>query len=157
MNASRRIFLRASSLAGVATAIAATFPQIAFGRQKHNGKPVTYQLPEEALTATLFALSRANFYGNISTKFTFMTAARASIQMTLIAVDDLKPLYGKGRPAGKECFSLTFQGPFGTPLHSNTYTVQHSSLGSFDMFIVPTGEATPNGYTYEASFNRLYP
>jgi hypothetical protein len=157
MNASRRIFLRASSLAGVATAITATFPRIAFGRQKHNGKPTSYQLPEEALTATLFALSRANFYGNLNTRFTFLTSGRSGIQMSLIAVDDLKPLYGKGRPVGKECFALTFQGPFGTPLRANSYTVQHSSLGSFDMFIVPTGEATPNGYTYEANFNRLYP
>ena len=83
MNASRRSFLRASSLAGVAAAIAASFPQIAFGRQK-SGKPAYTSLPKEVYASPLYNLSHNNFYSNIGTVFTFEHPTKGNVAMRLV-------------------------------------------------------------------------
>lgn len=155
MNVSRRSFVRASSFAGIAAAVAASFPRLALGQLNTARGPIV-RLPKEVLASPLYNLSRLNFYSNIGSTFTFAHPAHGKVALRLIEVVDLKPLYGKDRPASKECFSLTFQGPFGMPLEQDTYTVQ-SNLGSFELFIVPTDEQHPRGLIYEANINRLYP
>jgi len=152
MNTSRRSFLRASSLAGVAAAIAASFPKIAKGRSRTN---VT--LPEEVYATPLFNLSHNNFHGQVGTLFTFEHPTKGNVEMRLVEVADLKPLYGKHRPSGKESFALTFIGPKNQKFHQGTYKVTDSKLGPFELFIVPSNEKSPRGRLYEANINRLYP
>jgi hypothetical protein len=156
MNPSRRSFVRASSFAGLAAAISATLPRLALGKQKV-GKPPIIRLPTEVLLSPLYNLSRLNFYNNIGSTFTFTHPAHGKIGLRLIEVVDLKSLYGKERPASKECFSLVFQGPFAKPLEQGTYPVMQSRLGLFDLFLVPTDEENPRGVIYEVNINRLYP
>jgi hypothetical protein len=156
MNTSRRRFVRASSFAGIAAAIAAGFPRLAFGQIKTAKGPIM-QLPREVYDSPLYNLSRMNFYSNIGSTFTFTQPARGKVGLRLIEVADLRSLYGRGRPAEKECFSLTFQGPAGAALSQGTYSVTQSKLGPFELFIVPTGEENPRGLIYEANVNRLYP
>jgi hypothetical protein len=156
MNASRRSFVRASSFAGIAAAIAASFPRLALG-QLNGAKGPIVKLPKEVLISPLYNLSRMNFYNCIGSTFTFAHPTHSKVGLRLIEVVDLKPLYGKGRPASKECFSLTFQGPFGMVFPQGTYAVTGSKLGPFELFIVPTGEPHPQGLLYEANINRLYP
>jgi hypothetical protein len=156
MNASRRSFVRASSFAGIAAAIAASLPRLALGQSNVARGPIV-NLPKEVLSNPLYNLSRMNFYSNIGTTFTFAHPAHGKVGLRLIEVVDLRPLYGKDRPASKECFSLTFQGPFGMPLEQGSYSVTQSKLGPFEIFIVPTDEKTPQGLIYEANINRLYP
>jgi hypothetical protein len=155
MNASRRRFVRASSFAGLA-AIAAGFPRLALGQLKAAKGPIM-QLPKEVYSSPLYNLSRMNFYGNIGSTFTLTHPAQGKVSLRLIEVADLHALYGKGRPASKECFSLTFLGPLGKELAQGTYSVTESKLGPFELFIVPTDEQNPRGRTYEANINRLYP
>jgi hypothetical protein len=156
MNRSRRSFIRASSFAGIAAAIAASFPRLALGQQKTAKGPIT-QLPKEVYASPLYNLSMMNFYNSIKTTFTFAHPTHSKVGLRLIEVADLKPLYGKGRPASKECFSLTFLGPFGVVFPQGTYAVTGSKLGPFELFIVPTDEQNPGGLVYEANINRLYP
>lgn len=156
MNVSRRSFLRASSLAGVAAAIAASFPRIAFGQQKAVRLPYT-PVPKEVYASPLYNMSLANFRANIGTIFTFARPTNGTVALRLVEVGDLKPLYGKGRPAGKECFSMTFIGPFSQRFQQGTYKVTDSKLGPFELFIVPSDEQSPQGLLYEANINRLYP
>jgi len=156
MNTSRRRFVRASSFAGLAAAIAAGFPRLALG-QLNKAKGPIVQLPREVYSSPLYNLSRMNFYGNIGSVFTFTHPAQGKVGLRLIEVADLHSLYGKERPASKECFSLTFQGPLGRALPQGTYSVTQSQLGSFELFIVPTDEQNPRGLNYEANINRLYP
>ena len=156
MNTSRRSFIRASSLAGLTAAIAASFPRIALGQQKTARLPYT-PLPKEVYASPLYNLSHNNFYGNIGTVFTFTHPTKGNVAMRLVEVADLKPLYGKHRPTGKECFALTFIGPFSRKFKQGTYTVTDSKLGPFEMFIVPSDEQSPQGRLYEANINRLYP
>jgi hypothetical protein len=156
MNVSRRSFVRASSFAGIAAAVAASLPRRALGQLNVAKGPIV-KLPKEALSSPLYNLSRMNFYSNIGSTFTFAHPTHGKVALRLIEVVDLKPLYGKGRPESKECFSLTFQGPFGMPLEQGTYSVAQSKLGLFELFIVPTDEQHPRGVIYEANINRLYP
>jgi hypothetical protein len=56
---------------------------------------------------------------------------------------------------GKECFSLIFRATDTTRLFQNTYAVEHNSLGSFQLFVVPI-RRNHNARYYEAVFNRLH-
>jgi hypothetical protein len=156
MNASRRSFLRASSLAGVAAALAARFPRLALGQPKLARLPYT-PLPKEVYASPLYYLSYANFYSTIGTLYTFAHSTKGNVSLRLYEVADLKPLYGKSRPAGKECFALTFIGPFNQKLKQGTYKVTDSKLGPFELFIVPSDTQSAQGLLYEANINRLYP
>lgn len=153
MNTSRRNFLRASSLAGVAAAIAASLPKVAKGRTR----PAAAILPEEVYATPLYNLSHNNFTNHIGTLFTFEHPTKGNVALRLVDVADLKPLYGKHRPSGKESFALTFIGPLNQKFRQGTYKVTDSKLGPFELFIVPSHEKSPRGRLYEANINRLYP
>ena len=157
MNTSRRSFLRASSLAGIATAIVATFPSLAFGRQKRYGRPVIESLPKAVYDSPLYSLSRANFYSNIGTTFSFSGPASGRGSLKLVEVADLRSMWGPDRPEEKECFALSFVGPLQRPLKQGTYSLMHNRLGPFELFIVPSDQGDPRGLRYEANINRLYP
>src|SRR5579872_2952964 len=53
-----------------------------------------------------------------------------------------------------ESFSLIFQGPSNRALRQNTYRLEQSNLGEFDLFVVPVARGA-NTWEYEAVFNRL--
>jgi hypothetical protein len=57
-------------------------------------------------------------------------------------------------PIAKECFGVVFRGPRTALLQQETYTVEHGSLGKFDMLVVPI-TSRKEGQYYEAIFNRL--
>ena len=52
-----------------------------------------------------------------------------------------------------EQFSVIFSGPQEPLLEQSTYCVEHSAMGSFDLFIVPI-QSDESGSVYEAVFNR---
>jgi len=142
MNTSRRSFLRASSFAGIAAAVAASFPRLALGQLK-TARPTSWPLPKEVYSSPLYNLSRMNFYSQIGTTFAVSQAAPGRFGLRLIEVADLHSMWGKDRPASKECFALTFVGPFSAPLSQGTYSMMHGKLGPFELFIVPTDEKDP--------------
>lgn len=156
MNASRRSFLRASSLAGIAAATAASFPRLAFGKPKA-ARLAGFALPAEVYSCSLYNLSRVNFHSQIGTTFAVSQENSGRHRLRLVEVADLRPMWGKDRPASKECFALTFVGPVSAPLSQGTYSLMHSKLGPFQLFIVPTDEIDPRGLIYEANINRLFP
>ena len=126
------------------------------GQQKASLRPYT-PLPKEVYASPLYYLSYANFYSTIGTLYTFAHPTKGKVTLRLYEVADLKPLYGKSRPAGKECFALTFIGSFNQKLQQGTYKVTDSKLGPFELFIVPSDAQTAQGLLYEANINRLYP
>jgi hypothetical protein len=95
------------------------------------------------------ALNYLTFAGLVDTRFRAfaMTGGRGT---------DLVLIKAEEQPAapGGECFSLLFSGPVKRPLEQATYTFDHATLGSFEMFIVPK-PADRLGCYYEAVFNRL--
>ncbi|HJQ26451.1 MAG TPA: hypothetical protein VKA60_21230 [Blastocatellia bacterium] len=157
MNASRRSFVRASSLATVAAAIAASLPRLALGQKMPKSPKMLFSLPREVYGSALYNLSRANFYSHINTTFSIVQHGKNKMGLRLYEVADLRTVWGKDRPEDKECFALTFIGPRNRPLSQGTYSLMHTELGPFDLFIVPSDEPDARGLRYEANINRLYP
>ncbi|MEO6391215.1 MAG: hypothetical protein ABIP75_05130 [Pyrinomonadaceae bacterium] len=62
---------------------------------------------------------------------------------------------GEPRPNPRvDNYSLLFRGPKEFCLVQSMYPLDHESLGSFDLFLVPVGDR-PDGFRYEAIINRL--
>ena len=51
-------------------------------------------------------------------------------------------------------FSILFRGPLERPFSQGTYRIEHSDLGTVDLFLVPVGREG-DGMRYEAVFNNL--
>ena len=71
----------------------------------------------------------------------------ASLNLELARIDDLPS------SARQERFSLFFTGPLDPFLPQGTYKMEHSQLGSFELFLVPVAR-DEDGFSYEAAFNR---
>lgn len=102
-------------------------------------------------------LPRMAFSGAVGTDFDVHVGALETSTLRLQSVSDLVLPVGAPAPApGKEGFSLLFTGPSKSSFPQGTYTIDHSKLGSFALFLVPLG---PKGSTtsYEAVINRLWP
>lgn len=114
----------------------------------------------EALNAPHSKLNSVNRFSHLDmnafsrclrTDFSLSHANATSTKVKLIEVHDWRP--SSATKTGRECFSLIFRGSGFSQLKQNTYTVEHGSLGKFEMLLVPIGKN--RGY-YEAVFNRLH-
>jgi hypothetical protein len=150
MSFSRRKFLRAGTLFAVAAGVpvakvlaAGTSEQRGAAKASNTGKGSRW-------------LSREAFARELNTKFSFSHPEIPAATLQLVKVNDLTP--SEGRPSasatGKECFSAVFLGSKNTSLRQETYSVTHSSLGKFELFVVPVGDNL-KGQHFEAVFNRL--
>lgn len=68
-------------------------------------------------------------------------------EIELIGVEDKSP------SPRQEQFVLTFRAPHDAPPQQGIYQLEHASLGSGALFLVPIGR-DQSGLTYEAIFNR---
>jgi len=57
-------------------------------------------------------------------------------------------------PSSDDSFSVVFRGARDRPLHQATYSVDHTSLGTFPLFVVPI-YPDADALNYEAIFNRM--
>jgi len=98
----------------------------------------------------LSSYTKATFVSYINSVFVFRAiGVRKDIEVTLMKVSDMT-----AAPGG-ECFSLLFRGGGGPELRQNTYTVEHSALGTFKLFLVPVGTDDNGAQGYLATINRL--
>ena len=110
----------------------------------------------------LASLSRPDFAAVVNSTFEASTAKGIRAWMTLAAVDDLKApppenedqfavrWKGVRRPTPRtEGFTLKFSA-FTDPLPQDTYSLNHPTLGSFALLLVPSGPSA-----YAAIINRL--
>lgn len=164
MNSSRRFFVRAAGMFGLAALTPGVMSSIAFGQNSGGpgAKATPTQRPPGSPSSDPFAgLTSSRFYSNIGSNFRFSrptSTGGAVIDMKLIGVESLRPSVGTGGNGGlKECFALKFEGPFRTRYRQSMFNVDHSELGKFQVFIVPTGVMSRWGWTYIATVNRIKP
>jgi uncharacterized protein DUF6916 len=98
-----------------------------------------------------FNYSKATFLPYLNTIFRIYASSSKIITTTLVGVDDSGPVPDKQVP-GRECFEVKFRGT--EALKQNTYRIEHQTLGSFELFLVPAGTKQKNFY-YVAVINRL--
>ncbi len=94
-------------------------------------------------------LSKETFLKNLNSTFRVLDKTSPTVvEARLVEVNE-------GRSNEQvEQFSLIFRGPPEPCLAQQTYELQHSAMGTFDLFLVPVG-ADADGMTYEAVFSRL--
>ena len=91
--------------------------------------------------------TKATFVSYLNSIFQLQTGS-GSVAVTLLQVEDMEA------PEDGECFSLLFRGG-SQALPQNTYTIEHSALGTFKLFLVPTGADSNGAQGYLATINRV--
>ena len=108
------------------------------------GKGFKYLIDEDD---PLTNYSKATFVSYLNSVFQIQTAS-GNVAVTLTSVDDMPA------PSGGECFSLLFVG--GSEERSQkTYVMTHSSLGTFQLLLVPAGADENGAQKSVATLNRL--
>jgi hypothetical protein len=69
-----------------------------------------------------------------------------------VVLSDYTDLPARG---GTRQFTLTLAAPGGERLPEGTYTVDQPRMGTFQMFVIPTGRDAKGQTTYRADFNLL--
>jgi hypothetical protein len=90
----------------------------------------------------------STFSGQLNTGFTVQGGNGSPMTLQLVDVVEKKT------PATVESFSLYFQGPAAPRLPQQIHTVQHETLGTFQIFLTAV-EGNHQSITYEAVFHRL--
>lgn len=135
MSTSRRLFIKAASVAAIAAGI--------IGK---SGLAVLAQA-----TDPLANYTQATFTQYLNS--VFRLHGGTTVDVTLLEVKDTLPA-NVARVGGRESFTLRFVGG-SEQLGQDTYTVEHPALGTFKLFLVP-GRADENGAkAYVATINRL--
>jgi hypothetical protein len=142
MSISRRVFIKTGALAAVVAGISLKPSLLVLGQE-----------PTVALPALdpLSNYTQATFEQYVNSIFTLR--GRRTIEVMLTKVEDTLPAK-VSRAGGRESFALHFRGG-GAALPQDTYVVEHPSLGTFRMFLVPTATDENGAQGYVAVINRL--
>ena len=158
MNVTRHKFLRAGSVCALLAGLGLDSSKLVFGQSKgrspgHKG----YDIPYESKTDRVFYFNRETFAPHVGTDFRlYQKGARKGYGLRLEQVFDNQAQLKSRRLAAHdgECFSLYFRGPASADLPQATYRLEHASLGTFSLFLVP-GRAESGVVLYEAVINHL--
>jgi hypothetical protein len=95
----------------------------------------------------------ATFSGQEGTIFRLSLTSGEILDATLLQVTALsaKGPSGETLPRKRTPFSLMFRVPASGRFEQKIYTLQHPVIGTFDLFLVPTGRDS-EGYQCEAIF-----
>lgn len=92
-------------------------------------------------------LSLDSFTRVLNTQFRLNSGSSPPLEMLLIEATDLTS------SPRHEAFSIVFRGPRQFLLQQSIYRLEHESLGSMELFLVPIG-VDEDGIRYEVIFNR---
>lgn len=137
MQISRRIFIKTASVAAIAVATV--------------GKSTLAVLAQGGATDPLSYYTQATFTQYINS--IFRLHGSRTVEVMLEKVQDTLSAK-ESRAGGRESFVLHFRGG-DVQLRQDTYTVEHPALGTFGLFLVPSGADENGAHSYVATFNRL--
>lgn len=142
MPISRRIFIKVGALAAIAAGISLKPTLLTFGQE-----PLV-KLPASDPLSNYTQATFAQYVNSI-----FRLRGRKPVDVTLMKVEDTLPEKAS-REGGRESFTLLFRGGDAT-LSQDTYIIEHAALGTFSLFLVPTGSDENGAQGYVAVINRL--
>jgi hypothetical protein len=145
MSISRRKFIRVGTIAAIAAGIPIRPGLIALAHDvldNADGSPATDPLAN--YTQSTFA----QYVNSI-----FRLRGSTTVDLTLVKVEDTLPAK-VSRAGGRESFALSFRGG-SIKLPQDTYIVEHAALGTFRLFLVPSGADENGAQGYVAIINRL--
>jgi hypothetical protein len=100
-------------------------------------------------------LTVSDFIGHVNATFRIPLGPGDVLDLELIEAK----IIGEGRRPdapgiGRDAFSLIFRGPLDRLLSQRIYPVEHPTLGTLEIFLVPLGpEDDSKGLHYQAVFN----
>lgn len=138
MPISRRLFVKTASVAAIVAGTMGKSGFVALAQQLTDTDPLSYYTQDTftQYVNSVFSLHR------------FRT-----VELTLVSVQDTLPAK-VARVGGRESFVLTFAGG-SYELPQDTYTLEHPALGTFQLFLVPSGPDKNGAQHYVATINRL--
>jgi hypothetical protein len=92
------------------------------------------------------------FSEHVGSTFRIQLEDGGSVDMDLTEATRLGSQSDSGSTAKRDPFSLVFRAPKDAVLPQKIYDVDHGSIGTFALFLVPIGE-DESGTFYEAVFN----
>ncbi len=95
-------------------------------------------------------LTEHEFSQHLNTNFRLVLDPPKQVELKLTEVKGY--LSKENEQGGMERFSAFFTGPKDLRLPQGTYRLEHSAMGTFDIFLVPIAEDA-QGLRYEAVFN----
>jgi len=100
-------------------------------------------------------LTVSDFVGHVNAAFRILRRSGEVLDLELIEAKTI----GEGRRPDspgirQQAFSLIFRGPHDRLLPQSVYPVEHPTLGTLEIFLVPLGpEGDSKGLHYQAVFN----
>ena len=158
MPLSRRSFLRDGLCSAVSIALLLASSRISLGQTQKNeigrvapGSPV----PLEAQQDPVYLFREETFKPYVNGIFQSPNARGEMIELRLLRVEGYKPPSKlTSRTRETKAFSLTFKASDELPPFTSIYTIKHSALGEFDLFL--TKRKSDNGdIFYDAVINHL--
>lgn len=160
MAISRRKFVKAGALVFLSAGIPSVVANAASNPLARNGKSNSGSalpaVPPHKVgpVGPMGQFSQELFTPHLNSMFRINAESRA-VNVRLVNISDHKAdSRTRIELAGKECFSLMFLGQRGVELQQNTYQMAHSSLGTFELLLVPVG-INSGTQQYQAVFTRL--
>ncbi|HEX8494098.1 MAG TPA: hypothetical protein VF658_14725 [Pyrinomonadaceae bacterium] len=160
MAISRRKFVKAGALvflsAGIPSVVAnaASNPLASSGKSNSGAGLPTVPPHKVGPVGPMGQFTQELFTPHLNSMFRIHAESRA-VNVRLVNISDHKAdSSAQIELAGKECFSLMFLGQRGVELQQNTYQMAHSSLGTFELLLVPVG-INSGTQQYQAVFTRL--
>ena len=146
MSISRRIFMKVGTAAAIAAGLSLKPSVIAIAQE------ATDKLGAPTQNDPLSFYTQATFLQYVNSIFR-LRGLTTTVDVTLVQVEDTLPAK-TSKAGGRESFILHFRGG-GTELPQDTYSVEHPALGTFRLFLVPTGPDENGAQGYVATINRL--
>ncbi len=100
-------------------------------------------------------LTVSDFIGHVNVSFRIPLESGEAIDLELIEARTIGEGHRSDSPGiRKQAFSLIFRGPLDRLLPQRIYPIQHPTLGTLEIFLVPLGpEGDTRGHHYQAVFN----
>jgi hypothetical protein len=92
--------------------------------------------------------TKGEFASALNSRFCARVADSSDFDLSLVQFNDVVS------NSVQEIFTLLFRGPLDAPPMQNIYQLEHDTLGSMELFMVPV-KRDEAGLYYEAVFNRL--
>lgn len=144
MSISRRKFMRAGTIAAIAAGVCLK-PSLNTLAQDLIGQ---FSAPADDPLANYTQATFTQYVNSI-----FRVYGRVTVDVTLTRVEDTLPAT-VSRAGDRESFALHFRGG-GVGLPQNSYQIEHAALGTFSLFLVPSGADENGAQGYVAIINRL--
>jgi hypothetical protein len=100
---------------------------------------------------TVKNLTKENFQTALNDKFVLRAGSTESLDLELVAVNDLTAHLYPGKDPVRAPFSLHFRGPATPWAQQHMYQLENEKVGSLELFLVPVGP-DGKGMLYEAIF-----